>query len=67
MTIDLKNIVSHPTWVALEELLDNEREKRIRRLISGNCSESEYHSVSGEIRGIELVLKTPHRRTMNHE
>lgn len=67
MTIDLKNILTHPSWVAMEDELEREREKRLRRLVSGNCSETEYHSISGEIRGIELVLKTPHRRTLNHE
>lgn len=67
MTIDLKNILSHPVWVALEDDLESEREKRLRRLVSGTCSETEYQAVSGEIRGIELVLKTPHKRIMNHE
>jgi hypothetical protein len=67
MTIDLKNIVSHPIWVALEADLEAERDKRIRRLLSGNCSETEYHAVSGEIRGIELVLKTPYKRMITHE
>lgn len=63
MSIDLSNIVSHPAWVAMEEVLDDEREKRIRRLLSGTCTEPEYFSITGEIRGIELVLKTPHKRT----
>lgn len=61
MSIDLKSIVTHPTWVALEAALEEERDKRVRRLVSGNCTENEYHAISGEIRGIELVLKTPHK------
>lgn len=62
MSIDLKNITTHPVWVGLEEILSDEREKRLRRITSGTCTEIEYQALSGEIRGIEMILKTPYRR-----
>lgn len=62
MSTDLKNISTHPEWIAVQEMLEDQRQKRLTRLVSGTCTETEYQAVAGEIRGIQLVLQTPFRR-----
>ena len=64
MPTDLKNISTHPEWVAIEEHLEDQRQKRISRLISGTCTEHEYQALAGEIRGIQLVLQTPYKKVL---
>lgn len=62
MPTDLKNITTHPEWIAVQEMLEDQRQRRVTRLISGTCTETEYQAIAGEIRGIQLVLQTPIRR-----
>lgn len=61
MPTDLKNITTHPEWVAVQEMLEDQRQRRLKKLVSGTCTDTEYHAIAGEVRGIELVLQTPYR------
>lgn len=62
MTDLLDSILSQTSWSAVEEELERRRSVLVRQMVYDNLSYEDYLRISGEIRGIDYVLKLKSRR-----
>ena len=58
----LDSLLSQTSWVAVEEELTRRKDVLLRQMVYDNLSYEDYLRLSGEIKGIDFVLKLKSRR-----
>lgn len=58
----LDSILSQTSWVAVEEELQIRKDLLLRQMVYDNLSYEDYLRLSGEIKGLDFVLKLKSRR-----
>ena len=65
MTTDQQLMVTRlaglPEWDTLVDVLNEERSKLLKQVLSGVPDHDQYLRLTGEIRGIDLALNAPKR------
>jgi hypothetical protein len=58
----LDSILSQTSWGAVEEELQTRKDLLLRQIVYDNLSYENYLRLSGEVKGIDFVLKLKSRR-----
>jgi hypothetical protein len=62
MSTLLDSIVGQTSWIAVEEELQIRKDLLLRQMVYDNLSYEDYLRLSGEIKGLDFVLKLKSRR-----
>ena len=58
----LDSILSQTSWVAVEEELQTRKDSLLRQMVYDNLSYEDYLRLSGEVKGLDFVIKLKSRR-----
>jgi hypothetical protein len=58
----LDSILSQTSWMAVEEEVQVRKDLLLRQMVYDNLSYEDYLRLSGEIKGLDFVLKLKSRR-----
>jgi hypothetical protein len=62
MTELIDSILSQTSWVAVEEELQKRKDVLLRQMVYDNLCYEDYLRLSGEIKGLDFVIKLKSRR-----
>jgi hypothetical protein len=58
----LDSLLSQTSWVAVEEELTRRKDVLLRQMVYDNLSYEDYLRLSGEVKGLDFVIKLKSRR-----
>jgi hypothetical protein len=62
MSTLLDSVLSQTSWVAVEEELQIRKDVLLRQMVYDNLSYEDYLRLSGEVKGLDFVIKLKSRR-----